>query len=89
MSAASASRAGCRLSWFADCSHSSLDGKLFLGAFWTLAFFIVSLWLGFAFSLRSRVVFSLQTLSNLLAACAKRIFRFGRAARAATTPWAK
>jgi len=28
----------------------------------------VSLWLGFAFSLRHRVVFSLQTLSNLLAA---------------------
>ena len=27
-----------------------------------------SLWLGFAFSLRHRVVFSLQTLSNLLAA---------------------
>jgi nitrogen fixation/metabolism regulation signal transduction histidine kinase len=29
---------------------------------------IVSLWLGFALSLRQRVVFSLQTLSNLLAA---------------------
>jgi two-component system, NtrC family, nitrogen regulation sensor histidine kinase NtrY len=35
---------------------------------WTLALIIVSLWLGFAFSLRHRVVFSLQTLSNLLAA---------------------
>jgi two-component system nitrogen regulation sensor histidine kinase NtrY len=35
---------------------------------WTLAVFIFSLWLGFAFSLRHRVVFSLQTLSNLLAA---------------------
>ena len=35
---------------------------------WTLTFLIVSLWLGFAFSLRHRVVFSLQTLSNLLAA---------------------
>ena len=43
-------------------------GNFSSGAFWTLAFFIVSLWLGFAFSLRSRVVFSLQTLSNLLAA---------------------
>ena len=29
---------------------------------------IVELWLGFAVSLRHRVVFSLQTLSNLLAA---------------------
>src|SRR5258705_12568115 len=29
---------------------------------------IVGLWLGFAFSVRHRVVFSLQTLSNLLAA---------------------
>ncbi len=38
------------------------------GAVWTLAFLIISLWLGFAFSLRNRVVFSLQTLSNLLAA---------------------
>lgn len=35
---------------------------------WTLTFFIVTFWLGFAFSLRHRVVFSLQTLSNLLAA---------------------
>jgi len=35
---------------------------------WTLTFLIVSLWLGFAFSLTHRVVFSLQTLSNLLAA---------------------
>ncbi len=29
---------------------------------WTLGILIVSLWLGFAFSLRHRVVFSLQTL---------------------------
>jgi two-component system nitrogen regulation sensor histidine kinase NtrY len=35
---------------------------------WTLGILIVTLWLGFAFSLRHRVVFSLQTLSNLLAA---------------------
>jgi two-component system, NtrC family, nitrogen regulation sensor histidine kinase NtrY len=35
---------------------------------WTLALLIVGLWLGFAFSVRNRVVFSLQTLSNLLAA---------------------
>jgi two-component system, NtrC family, nitrogen regulation sensor histidine kinase NtrY len=35
---------------------------------WTLGLLIVSLWLGFALSLRHRVVFSLQTLSNLLAA---------------------
>src|ERR1700704_2355852 len=35
---------------------------------WTLTFLILSLWLGFAFSVRQRLVFSLQTLSNLLAA---------------------
>jgi len=35
---------------------------------WTLTFLIFSLWLGFALSLQHRVVFSLQTLSNLLAA---------------------
>lgn len=35
---------------------------------WTLGFFIVALWLGFAVSVRNRVMFSLQTLSNLLAA---------------------
>jgi len=35
---------------------------------WTLTFLIVSLWLGFTFSVTHRVVFSLQTLSNLLAA---------------------
>lgn len=38
------------------------------GSAWTLTFLIVGLWLGFALSLRHRVVFSLQTLSNLLAA---------------------
>jgi nitrogen fixation/metabolism regulation signal transduction histidine kinase len=35
---------------------------------WTLTVLIVGFWLGFALSLRHRVVFSLQTLSNLLAA---------------------
>ena len=35
---------------------------------WTLTVLIILFWLGFAFSLRHRVVFSLQTLSNLLAA---------------------
>src|SRR5260221_11321595 len=43
-------------------------GNYSSGAVWTLAFLIVTLWLGFAFSLRHRVVFTLQTLSNLLAA---------------------
>ncbi|HUC55211.1 MAG TPA: ATP-binding protein [Candidatus Cybelea sp.] len=43
-------------------------GNYSSGTVWTIAFFILSLWLGFAFSLRHRVVFSLQTLSNLLAA---------------------
>src|SRR6202140_4939526 len=43
-------------------------GNYSSGAVWTLAFLIFSLWLGFAFSVRHRVVFSLQTLSNLLAA---------------------
>jgi two-component system nitrogen regulation sensor histidine kinase NtrY len=35
---------------------------------WTLTLLVVGFWLGFALSLRHRVVFSLQTLSNLLAA---------------------
>src|SRR5689334_7869082 len=35
---------------------------------WTLTLLIAALWLGFAASVRHRVVFSLQTLSNLLAA---------------------
>ena len=35
---------------------------------WTLTVLIIIFWLGFAISLRHRVVFSLQTLSNLLAA---------------------
>jgi len=43
---------------------------------WTLTFFIVSLWLGFALSLRQRVVFSLQTLSNLLSAMREEDFSF-------------
>src|SRR5260370_16916296 len=44
------------------------SGNYSSGTVWTLTFFIVCLWLGFAFSVRNRVVFSLQTLSNLLAA---------------------
>src|SRR5207237_3178401 len=35
---------------------------------WTLTVLIVSVWLGFATSIRHHVVFPLQTLSNLLAA---------------------
>jgi two-component system nitrogen regulation sensor histidine kinase NtrY len=43
-------------------------GSYSSGSASTLTFLILSLWLGFALSLRHRVVFSLQTLSNLLAA---------------------
>lgn len=50
---------------------------------WTLTLFIVAAWLGFAASLRHRVVFSLQTLSNLLAAMREEDFSLrGRGARA-------
>jgi nitrogen fixation/metabolism regulation signal transduction histidine kinase len=35
---------------------------------WTLTVFVVTVWLGFAFSLRLRVVTPLQTLANILAA---------------------
>jgi two-component system, NtrC family, nitrogen regulation sensor histidine kinase NtrY len=49
---------------------------------WTLGILIVSLWLGFALSIRHRVVFSLQTLSNLLAALREEDFSVrGRDAR--------
>jgi nitrogen fixation/metabolism regulation signal transduction histidine kinase len=52
------------------------------GTAWTLTFLIVCLWLGFVFSLRNRVVFSLQTLSNLLAAMREEDFSLrGRGAR--------
>ena len=47
------------LLWFGDYSSQTA---------WTLTILISIFWLGFAFSLRQRVVFSLQTLSNLLAA---------------------
>ena len=43
-------------------------GNISSGAAWTLTFFLVVFWLGIALSLKHRVVFSLQTLSNLLAA---------------------
>jgi nitrogen fixation/metabolism regulation signal transduction histidine kinase len=35
---------------------------------WTVSLLIVAIWLGVAFALRGRVVYTLQTLSNLLAA---------------------
>ena len=49
---------------------------------WTLTTIILAMWLGFAASLRHRVVFSLQTLSNLLAAMREEDFSVrGRGAR--------
>src|SRR6266436_4381131 len=49
---------------------------------WTLGLLIVGLWLGFAISVRHRVAFSLQTLSNLLAAMREEDFSVrGRGAR--------
>jgi two-component system nitrogen regulation sensor histidine kinase NtrY len=47
------------LLWFGDYSSQTA---------WTLTVLIIIFWLGLAISLRHRVVFSLQTLSNLLAA---------------------
>ncbi len=58
------------------------NGNYSSEAVWTLTFLIVSLWLGFASSLRHRVVFSLQTLSNLLSALREEDFSLrGRGAR--------
>jgi two-component system, NtrC family, nitrogen regulation sensor histidine kinase NtrY len=58
-------------------------GNFTSGGAWTLTFFIVVFWLGLAFSLQSRVIFSLQTLSNLLAALREEDFSMrGRGARA-------
>jgi two-component system nitrogen regulation sensor histidine kinase NtrY len=57
-------------------------GNFSSGTAWTLTLFIVAFWLGFAASLRQRVVFSLQTLSNLLAAMREEDFSLrGRGAR--------
>jgi len=48
---------------------------------WTLTVLIVALWFGFAFAVRERVVFPLQTLSNLLSALREGDFSVrGRAA---------
>ena len=55
------------LLWYGDYSSRTI---------WTLTFLVVSLWLGFALSLRHRVVFSLQTLSNLLSAMREEDFSF-------------
>jgi nitrogen fixation/metabolism regulation signal transduction histidine kinase len=43
-------------------------GNFSSGSAWTITFFLVVFWLGFAYSVKNRVVYSLQTLSNLLAA---------------------
>src|SRR5271169_2585141 len=44
------------------------DGDFTRKAQWTLTVWILCFWLGFAFSLRERVIQPLQTLSNLLSA---------------------
>jgi nitrogen fixation/metabolism regulation signal transduction histidine kinase len=51
-------------------------GGLSAKAQWTLAFFIVSLWLGFAFAVQGTVVRPLQTLSNILASLREEDFSF-------------
>jgi two-component system nitrogen regulation sensor histidine kinase NtrY len=57
-------------------------GSYSSNAAWTLTVLILILWLGFAAALRQRVVFSLQTLSNLLAAMREEDFSLrGRGAR--------
>jgi len=57
-------------------------GNFSSGAAWTITFFLFVFWLGFAVSLQHRVVFSLQTLSNLLAALREEDFSLrGRGAR--------
>ena len=62
------------LLWFGDYSRQTA---------WTLTILIVIFWVGIAFSLRHRVVFSLQTFSNLLAAMREEDFSIrGRGARA-------
>src|ERR1035437_8195605 len=49
---------------------------------WTLSVLISAAWLGFAFAVRERVVFPLQTLSNLLGALREGDFSVrGRAPR--------
>src|SRR5215468_10956911 len=58
-------------------------GSFTSGSAWTLTFFIVVFWFGLALSLQQRVIFSLQTLSNLLAALREEDFSMrGRGARA-------
>src|SRR6476661_3459051 len=44
------------------------SGDFFPRTQWTLTVIIVCAWMGFAFAVRERVVFPLQTLSNLLGA---------------------
>jgi len=74
---------------FADCLILLCRRAAFpASAFWTLAFLIISLWLGFAFSLRSRVSSPANTF-DLLAALRERIFRFALAAHASDDAWAK
>lgn len=61
------------LLWTGNYSHPTA---------WTLTVLICTLWLGFALSARNRVVFSLQTLSNLLAALREEDFSVrGRGAK--------
>ncbi len=45
-----------------------MDQRLQRGVAWTLTLLIAGCWLGFAFGLRHRVTFPLQTLSNILSA---------------------
>src|ERR1700758_521328 len=55
------------LLWLGDFSDSTR---------WTITVFVVLLWLGFAFSVRSTVVHPLQTLSNMQSALREGDFSF-------------
>ena len=62
------------LLWFGDYSSATR---------WTLTSLVVVFWLGAAFSLRSHLVYPLQTLSNLLVGFARRGLLPARSRRAA------
>ena len=59
------------------------------GSAWTLTFFIAVFWLGFAISVKHRVVYSLQTLSNLLAALREEDFSMRARGARGDDAWAR
>ena len=81
--------ARCRTAGHRGVAGAALVRRLLVRLRWTLTLLVLALWWGVAFALRDRVIFPLQTISNLLAALREEDFSIRAADHGGTIRSAK